>query len=96
MVSPLTTANGVRYSVLTLYNKPERAMAITCKQALYKTAIVAKPVWDIPAGTHVAVMYHGKVYNGVTKQIEEIYSIGKSHTEWIGHVYANTLTNFVL
>lgn len=75
-------------------NLPEQKM-ITCKESMYRTARIAKPVGGLHKGDCVAVMYHGKSYNAALDKVEAVYSIGRNNM-WLRHVFASYLTNFVL
>jgi Na+-transporting NADH:ubiquinone oxidoreductase subunit NqrF len=67
------------------------------KEAFFKTAQTTSKVWDIEAGSFVAVQYQFHQFNSVSKKDEAVYLI-KAHSQepWRGHVFSRALDNFCL
>lgn len=72
------------------------------KYAMFKTAVVAKHMFtensanDLREGEIVGIEYAGTVKNALYRREEPIYKVTRIGGEFYGHVYANTLTEFVL
>jgi len=72
------------------------------KYAMFKTAVVAKHIFtnnsenDLSRGEIVGIKYAGTVKNMLYRRHEPMYEVTRIGGKFYGHVYANTLENFVL